>query len=83
VDWLEQTGFWPAEIPMVHSANPAGKFYMERVIARHYFGTAIEEAQACLQHSGDSAYYYDRRRESRSAAEPLGEDPACHTSGGE
>jgi hypothetical protein len=68
VDWMEATGHWPEQIPMVHSANPAGKFYMERVIARHYLGEHVERAQAHLQHASDTAYYSQRLRDYRDVA---------------
>lgn len=36
VDWMEETGHWPDEKPTVHSMNPVGKAYMERVIDKHW-----------------------------------------------
>jgi hypothetical protein len=65
---MEKTGHWPQTMPMVHSANPAGKFYMERVIARRFLGSHVERAQAALQHATDTAYYSRRLRDCRDVA---------------
>lgn len=34
--WMAETGFWPAQPPTVHSANPVGRERMEGVIARYW-----------------------------------------------
>jgi hypothetical protein len=36
--WMAQTGHWPKQPPIVHSANPCGADNMRAVI-RRYFGT--------------------------------------------
>lgn len=36
--WMAETGHWPVEKPVVHSANPVGRDRMRGVIER-YFGT--------------------------------------------
>lgn len=36
VCWMEETGHWPVEKPMVHSRNPVGRSKMLAAINRHY-----------------------------------------------
>ena len=36
VCWMEETGHWPQEMPMVHSRNPAGRSKMQMAIAREW-----------------------------------------------
>jgi hypothetical protein len=36
VNWMEQTGHWPVEKPVVHSMNPVGAARMRAVIDKHY-----------------------------------------------
>lgn len=38
VCWMEQTGHWPRQKPLVHSANPVGAARMRQAIDRHYEG---------------------------------------------
>lgn len=36
VSWMEETGTWPARMPLVHSANPVGRARMEQVILKEW-----------------------------------------------
>jgi len=36
VCWMEETGHWPQEKPVVHSRNPAGRAKMEQAIERSW-----------------------------------------------
>jgi hypothetical protein len=42
VMWLAETGLWPAQKPIVHSMNPAGRANMIAAVDR-YFGTKAGE----------------------------------------
>ena len=36
VCWMEETGHWPMKMPLVHSANPAGRARMQQAILREW-----------------------------------------------